>query len=85
MRRVVLPARRRENETKAQAPQVEMEVIFVLEQYADLVVATGGVAVFLASLVFIRPLNAPECEALSKSLPPSWSLPRSIARTLSAT
>jgi hypothetical protein len=50
---------------------------------AHLIVAMGGVSVFLATLLIIRPLSALECEAFSRLVPASWKFPRYVARVLS--
>ena len=50
---------------------------------AHLYAAVGGVALFLSTLLIIRPLNALECAALSGSVPASWGFSRYIARMLS--
>jgi hypothetical protein len=63
---------------------------YVLRQYGQdfgkiiLPVAAGGVIVFLATLLIVRPLNALECKTLSAVLPTSWTLPKYIARRLSS-
>jgi O-antigen/teichoic acid export membrane protein len=63
---------------------------YVLSRYgprfdnAHLLVALGGVTVFLATLVVIRPLSALECETFSQSIPASWRFPRYIARALAS-
>jgi O-antigen/teichoic acid export membrane protein len=63
---------------------------YVLREYgqdlgkAVVVVAIGGVTVFLATLLIVRPLNALECKTLSAVLPTSWRLPKYIARRLSS-
>jgi O-antigen/teichoic acid export membrane protein len=48
-----------------------------------LLVAVGGVIVFLSTLLLIRPLRALECETLLGILPASWTFPRYVARRLS--
>jgi O-antigen/teichoic acid export membrane protein len=48
-----------------------------------LVVAVGGVMVFLSTLWFIRPLSALEGSTLSGAMPASWRLPRHLAQSLS--
>lgn len=49
---------------------------------ARLLIAAGGVTVFLSSLMFLRPLSKPEYETLSRFLPASWRLPVNFARRL---
>jgi hypothetical protein len=48
-----------------------------------LILAGGGVGLFLSSLFVLRPLNPAECAVLGRMLPTSWTFPREVARRLS--